>query len=62
MIRAKWEYQAIRLDVRGAAKARVDLDAAHGELNRLGADGGELVSAVSGSESGAVLCVFKRPV
>jgi len=56
-----WQYELLRLDVEGALTARVDLDDARKQLNRLGKDGWELVSAVAGSESGAILCLLKRP-
>jgi hypothetical protein len=61
MAAARWTYRIVRLEVKGATKARIDLAAAEAELDQLGADGWELVSAVAGSESGSVLCVFKRP-
>jgi hypothetical protein len=61
MPRTTWQYEIRRLEVKGVVTARVDLDAARTQLDGLGADGWELVAAVSGSETGSVLCIFKRP-
>jgi hypothetical protein len=64
MPRDRWQYQTARLEVGGIMKPKVDLDALRQELDRYGAQGWELVSALPLGEShgktGGILCVFKK--
>jgi hypothetical protein len=64
MPRDRWQYQTARVEVGGIIKAKVDLDALRQELDRYGAEGWELVSALplggSDGKTGGILCVFKK--
>ena len=64
MPRDRWQYQTARLEVGGIMKPKVDLDALRQELDRYGAEGWELVSALplggADGKTGGILCVFKK--
>jgi hypothetical protein len=62
----KWEYKAIKLDAAGwVSQGQVNEAALEAEMNRLGSQGWELVSAFDTNRGGGgtrdVIAVFKRP-
>jgi hypothetical protein len=63
----KWEYKAIKLDAEGfwISQGHVNEAALEAEMNRLGSQGWELVSAFDTNRGGGgtrdVIAVFKRP-
>ena len=62
----KWEYKTVKFDVAGWWAPNVDPHKLDAELNRLGAEGWELVSAFdtnwSHGASRDVVAIFKRAV
>ncbi len=61
----KWEYQTVKLNVRGTWGVKFDVDEVQNFTNDLGAEGWELVSAFSVNEgrgdSKEIIFIFKRP-
>lgn len=63
----KWEYKVIKLDAAGPwiNQGKVDEAVLETEMNRLGSQGWELVSAFDTNRGGGstrdVIAVFKRP-
>jgi hypothetical protein len=62
----KWEYQTLKVEPGGWFGGKVDTDDLRAEMNRMGAEGWELVSAFdTASGQGAsreVVAIFKRPL
>lgn len=64
----KWEYHVIKLDAAGfwISQGQVDVVALAAEMNRLGSEEWELVSAFDTNRGGGgtrdVIAVFKRPM
>lgn len=63
----KWEYHVVKRDVTGFwTQGHVDEEALAAEMNRLGSQGWELVSAFDTNSghggSRNVITIFKRPV
>ncbi|HEX6370617.1 MAG TPA: DUF4177 domain-containing protein [Longimicrobium sp.] len=62
----KWEYQTLKLKPGGWLGGKVDTDALRAQLNALGQEGWELVSAFdTAAGQGAsreVVVILKRPV
>ena len=61
----QWEYKSVQMDVSGFFSTKLESDQLDAELNALGAEGWELVSAFdlnSGhGRSSGVVALFKRP-
>ncbi len=61
----KWEYQTVKLNVRGTWGIKFDVDEVQNFTNDLGAQGWELVSAFAVNEgagySKEIVFIFKRP-
>lgn len=62
----KWEYQTVKLGVVGVWGIKFDADEAQNFSNDLGAQGWELVSALSVNEAAGrskeIVFIFKRPL
>ncbi|NLM60535.1 MAG: DUF4177 domain-containing protein [Clostridiales bacterium] len=62
----KFEYKTLFTDAKGAFGGKVDRHAFEKELNDLGAQGWELVSAVPSAQSYGstrwIICIFKRKI
>jgi len=61
----KWEYQTVKLNVKGTWGIKFDVDEVQNFTNDLGAQGWELVSAFAVNEgagySKEIVFIFKRP-
>ena len=61
-----WEYKSIKLATSGIFGGKVDLERLDAELNELGRQGWEVVTAfgtnMSGGDSREVIVTFKRPM
>ena len=60
----RWEYQTVKLEPGGFFGGKMDEEEMRRALNRMGADGWELVSTFDTAASGhsrEVLFIFKRP-
>ena len=64
-VQIEWEYKAVKLRLRGFLGGKIDQEELERTMNEIGADGWELVSALStalyqGRTQDAAL-IFKRP-